>query len=173
MGKRKSSSKPMGPKKKDPLPTTFACLFCNHENSVSVKLDKKAGVGHLDCRVCGQKFQCAVNCTAPATTTVFNTGRIVLLTLRQIYPLRLTFMANGLTRPMLSPRKTTRSPATVAHLEEDLDEATEQRSKRTTTTNTEMMIIKRFFYAPCNNTKICYVLYSKSPFLPLATRYDI
>ncbi|VZI11578.1 unnamed protein product [Fusarium fujikuroi] len=81
MGKRKSSSKPMGPKKvrlpsrslggpgafaltliqKDPLPTTFACLFCNHENSVSVKLDKKAGVGQLDCRVCGQKFQCAVN----------------------------------------------------------------------------------------------------------------
>ncbi|KAM0558392.1 hypothetical protein ACHAPJ_004582 [Fusarium lateritium] len=61
MGKRKSSSKPMGPKKKEPLPTTFACLFCNHENSVSVKLDKKAGVGQLDCRVCGQKFQCAVN----------------------------------------------------------------------------------------------------------------
>ncbi|KAH7263868.1 hypothetical protein FSOLCH5_010606 [Fusarium solani] len=61
MGKRKSSKKPMGPKKSDPLPTTFACLFCNHENSVSVKLDKKAGVGQLDCRICGQKFQCAVN----------------------------------------------------------------------------------------------------------------
>ncbi|KAF4974008.1 hypothetical protein FZEAL_9052 [Fusarium zealandicum] len=61
MGKRKSSSKPMGPKKREPLPTTFACLFCNHESSVSVKLDKKAGVGQLDCRVCGQKFQCAVN----------------------------------------------------------------------------------------------------------------
>ncbi|KAJ3529008.1 hypothetical protein NM208_g9951 [Fusarium decemcellulare] len=61
MGKRKSSSKPMGPKKRDPLPTTFACLFCNHESSVSVKLDKKAGVGQLDCRICGQKFQCAVN----------------------------------------------------------------------------------------------------------------
>ncbi|CAM1508532.1 Fc.00g053800.m01.CDS01 [Cosmosporella sp. VM-42] len=61
MGKRKSSSKPMGPKKRAPLPTTFTCLFCNHENSVTVKLDKKAGVGQLDCRVCGQKFQCAVN----------------------------------------------------------------------------------------------------------------
>ena len=46
----------------DPLPTTFTCLFCNHENSVTVKLDKKAGVGQLDCRICGQKFQCAVNC---------------------------------------------------------------------------------------------------------------
>jgi len=28
---------------------------------VTVKLDKKAGVGQLDCRICGQKFQCAVN----------------------------------------------------------------------------------------------------------------
>ncbi|KAJ3498707.1 hypothetical protein NLG97_g913 [Lecanicillium saksenae] len=61
MGKRKSSSKPMGPKKADPLPTTFTCLFCNHEKSVTVKLDRKAGVGQLDCRICGQKFQCAVN----------------------------------------------------------------------------------------------------------------
>ncbi|KAF7562568.1 hypothetical protein G7046_g1550 [Stylonectria norvegica] len=62
MGKRKkASSKPMGPKRSDPLPTTFTCLFCNHENSVTVKLDKKAGVGQLDCRICGQKFQCAVN----------------------------------------------------------------------------------------------------------------
>jgi len=61
MGKRKSSSKPQGPKKRDPLPTTFTCLFCNHEKSVEVKLDKKAGCGWLDCRVCGQKFQCAIN----------------------------------------------------------------------------------------------------------------
>ncbi|PNY24498.1 Transcription elongation factor 1 [Tolypocladium capitatum] len=63
MGKRKKSSrKPMGPKRADPLPSTFTCLFCNHEKSVTVKLDRKAGVGQLDCRVCGQKFQCAVNC---------------------------------------------------------------------------------------------------------------
>lgn len=62
MGKRKKSSrKPVGPKKTDPLPTTFTCLFCNHEKSVTVKLDRKAGVGQLDCRICGQKFQCAVN----------------------------------------------------------------------------------------------------------------
>ncbi|KAF9869446.1 hypothetical protein CkaCkLH20_13043 [Colletotrichum karsti] len=61
MGKRKSSSKPQGPKKKDPLPTKFTCLFCNHEDSVVVKLDKKAGVGSLDCRVCGQMFQCSIN----------------------------------------------------------------------------------------------------------------
>jgi len=62
MGKRKKSSrKPQGPKKTDPLPTTFTCLFCNHERSVSVKLDRKAGVGELTCIVCGQKFQCGIN----------------------------------------------------------------------------------------------------------------
>ncbi|KAH6626355.1 hypothetical protein B0J18DRAFT_138979 [Chaetomium sp. MPI-SDFR-AT-0129] len=61
MGKRKSSSKPQGPKRRDPLPTVFTCLFCNHEKSVEVKLDKKAGCGWLDCKVCGQKFQCGIN----------------------------------------------------------------------------------------------------------------
>ncbi|KAL2140611.1 hypothetical protein VTI28DRAFT_3575 [Corynascus sepedonium] len=61
MGKRKSSRKPQGPKRRDPLPTTFTCLFCNHEKSIEVKLDKKAGCGWLDCKVCGQKFQCSIN----------------------------------------------------------------------------------------------------------------
>ncbi|KAK3685997.1 hypothetical protein B0T22DRAFT_467012 [Podospora appendiculata] len=62
MGKRKKSSrKPQGPKRNDPLPTVFTCLFCNHEKSVMVKLDKKAGVGTLDCKTCGQKFQCGIN----------------------------------------------------------------------------------------------------------------
>jgi transcription elongation factor Elf1 len=61
MGKRKKASKPQGPKKAEPLPTTFTCLFCNHEKAVTVKIDKKAGVGELDCKVCGQKFQCGIN----------------------------------------------------------------------------------------------------------------
>jgi transcription elongation factor Elf1 len=82
-GKRKKSSrKPQGPKKvsriyeayittprdgtdssqKEPLPTTFACLFCNHEASVTVKMDRKAGTGELSCKVCGQKFQTGINC---------------------------------------------------------------------------------------------------------------
>lgn len=61
MGKRKSSSKPQGPKKREPLATTFTCLFCNHEKSVSVKVDKKAGVGMLNCAVCAQSFQCGAN----------------------------------------------------------------------------------------------------------------
>ncbi|KAL8723428.1 MAG: hypothetical protein Q9225_000259 [Loekoesia sp. 1 TL-2023] len=62
MGKRKKSSrKPQAKKKKDPLPSTFPCLFCNHENSVSVKMDKKAGIGELLCKVCGQQFQTGIN----------------------------------------------------------------------------------------------------------------
>ncbi|KAL8801704.1 MAG: hypothetical protein Q9200_006860, partial [Gallowayella weberi] len=61
-GKRKKSSrKPQGKKKKDPLPSTFPCLFCNHESSVSTKLDRKAGTGELSCKACGQQFQTAVN----------------------------------------------------------------------------------------------------------------
>ncbi|KAL5614198.1 hypothetical protein BROUX41_000037 [Berkeleyomyces rouxiae] len=61
MGKRKSSSKPQGPKKSDPLPTTFLCLFCNHEDAVTVKINRRGGVGNLNCNICGQTFQCAIN----------------------------------------------------------------------------------------------------------------
>ncbi|KAI5209032.1 hypothetical protein E4T39_00996 [Aureobasidium subglaciale] len=61
MGKRKSASKPEGKKKRETLATTFQCLFCNHENSVSVKIDKKASTGELTCKVCGQTFQTVTN----------------------------------------------------------------------------------------------------------------
>lgn len=37
MGKRKSSSKPVT-KQKVKLDTTFDCLFCNHEKSITVKM---------------------------------------------------------------------------------------------------------------------------------------
>jgi transcription elongation factor Elf1 len=36
-------------------------LFCNHEKAITVKLDKKAGVGNLHCKVCGQRFQTGIN----------------------------------------------------------------------------------------------------------------
>ncbi|KAH6658380.1 transcription elongation factor 1 [Truncatella angustata] len=61
MGKRKSSSKPPPKKARATLATTFTCLFCNHEKSVTVKVDKKAGVGTLNCNVCAQNFQCGAN----------------------------------------------------------------------------------------------------------------
>jgi transcription elongation factor Elf1 len=46
---------------REPLATTFTCLFCNHEKAVQVKLDKKAAVGDLWCKVCGQKWQTSIN----------------------------------------------------------------------------------------------------------------
>jgi len=61
MGKRKKAAKPQGPKKKEPLSTTFSCLFCNHEKSITCKLDKKASVGTLSCKVCAQTFQTDIN----------------------------------------------------------------------------------------------------------------
>ncbi|KAK0663999.1 putative transcription elongation factor 1 [Cercophora samala] len=62
MGKRKKATrKPTGPRRNEPLPSVFTCLFCNHEKAVSIKVDKKAGVGSLDCKICGQHFQCGIN----------------------------------------------------------------------------------------------------------------
>ncbi|KIO26255.1 hypothetical protein M407DRAFT_202820 [Tulasnella calospora MUT 4182] len=61
MGKRKSSKKPQGPKRRAVLDTTFTCLYCHHENAITCKLDKKESVGHLNCKICGQSFQCAIH----------------------------------------------------------------------------------------------------------------
>lgn len=47
---------------REPLATSFQCLFCNHENAVTVKLDKKSSTGDLSCKVCGQTFQTGINC---------------------------------------------------------------------------------------------------------------
>jgi transcription elongation factor Elf1 len=53
---------------REPLATVFKCVFCNHETSVSVKIDKKMGVGNLSCKSCGQSFQTSTNCTIYALT---------------------------------------------------------------------------------------------------------
>ncbi|KAE9396082.1 hypothetical protein BT96DRAFT_958338 [Gymnopus androsaceus JB14] len=48
MGKRKKSSRKPGPAKmKVPLDTTFTCLFCHHEKSVTVRIDRKEGFAQL------------------------------------------------------------------------------------------------------------------------------
>ncbi|KAF8628316.1 hypothetical protein AX15_003863 [Amanita polypyramis BW_CC] len=62
MGKRKKSSRKPGPaRQKVPLDTAFTCLFCHHDKSVSVRLDRKEGVAQLVCRVCDQRYQSKVN----------------------------------------------------------------------------------------------------------------
>lgn len=42
---------------REPLATSFKCVFCNNETSVTVQLDKKNHIGTLNCRQCGQSFQ--------------------------------------------------------------------------------------------------------------------
>ncbi|KAG9318496.1 transcription elongation factor Elf1 like-domain-containing protein [Chiua virens] len=65
MGKRKKSSrKPAAAsaaRRRTPLDTAFTCLFCNHDKSVSVRLDRKEGIAQLVCRICDQRFQSKVN----------------------------------------------------------------------------------------------------------------
>ncbi|KIK57804.1 hypothetical protein GYMLUDRAFT_172086 [Collybiopsis luxurians FD-317 M1] len=62
MGKRKKSSrKPAPARVKVPLDTSFTCLFCHHEKSVTVRIDRKEGVAQLVCRVCDQRYQSKVN----------------------------------------------------------------------------------------------------------------
>ncbi|CAB4252385.1 similar to Saccharomyces cerevisiae YKL160W ELF1 Transcription elongation factor that contains a conserved zinc finger domain [Maudiozyma barnettii] len=61
MGKRKKSSRGPAKKQVQKLDTKFNCLFCNHENSVSCKLDKRNSIGSLNCKICGQSFQTRIN----------------------------------------------------------------------------------------------------------------
>ncbi|KIJ17422.1 hypothetical protein PAXINDRAFT_175877 [Paxillus involutus ATCC 200175] len=65
MGKRKKSSrKPAAAsaaRRREPLDTAFTCLFCHHDKSVTVRLDRKEGVAQLVCRVCDQRYQSKVN----------------------------------------------------------------------------------------------------------------
>ncbi|KAI5365244.1 Putative transcription elongation factor 1 [Septoria linicola] len=61
MGKRKAAKREGPKKKREALATSFKCVFCNHETSVSVKIDKKIGVGNLSCKSCGQSFQTSTN----------------------------------------------------------------------------------------------------------------
>ncbi|KAJ7109399.1 transcription elongation factor Elf1 like-domain-containing protein [Mycena epipterygia] len=62
MGKRKKAAKkPQQSRQKVPLDTAFTCLFCHHDKSVTVRLDRKEGVAQLACRVCDQRYQSKVN----------------------------------------------------------------------------------------------------------------
>lgn len=66
MGKRKKSSRQPAKKLVQKLDTAFNCLFCNHERSVSVMMDKKNNIGSLHCKICGQTFQTRINALSQA-----------------------------------------------------------------------------------------------------------
>ena len=56
MGKRKSrklQTKAAAPK----CDTVFDCPYCSHRQTIEVKLERKAGLGKLHCRICGYKYQ--------------------------------------------------------------------------------------------------------------------
>ncbi|GAQ77872.1 hypothetical protein KFL_000050090 [Klebsormidium nitens] len=60
MGKRSSAKPP--PKAVQPkVPTTFRCPFCNHDQSVDCRLDKKSGTGELRCRICDEHYRVRIN----------------------------------------------------------------------------------------------------------------
>lgn len=46
------------------IETTFTCLFCHHDKSVTVRLDRKEGIAQLFCKVCDQRYQSKVNRTS-------------------------------------------------------------------------------------------------------------
>ncbi|WPH00726.1 Hypothetical protein R9X50_00355600 [Acrodontium crateriforme] len=57
MGKRKAAKKPVAKKAREGLATSFKCVFCNNETSVTTKIDKKSSLASLSCRDCGQTYQ--------------------------------------------------------------------------------------------------------------------
>ncbi|KAJ3559111.1 hypothetical protein NM688_g533 [Phlebia brevispora] len=66
MGKRKKSTrKPQGPKKREPLETAFTCLFCHHDKSVTVRMDRKEGIAQLFCKLTKSNDQSIPDLTEP------------------------------------------------------------------------------------------------------------
>lgn len=60
MGKRASKRKP-AKKQRQLLQRVFNCIFCAHENSIDIEVDKSEKVGYLHCKVCGVTFECPVH----------------------------------------------------------------------------------------------------------------
>lgn len=46
---------------KRPTDTNFTCLFCHHDKSVSVRINRKEGMAQLLCKVCDQRYQSKAN----------------------------------------------------------------------------------------------------------------
>ena len=61
MGKRKSAAKPMPKRKPEKLATVFSCPFCNHDNSVECRMNRKAQIGEASCRICQEKFSTPID----------------------------------------------------------------------------------------------------------------
>lgn len=61
MGRRKSRAKPPQPKKREGVPKTFDCPFCNHEKAVECQIDKTRKMGVLRCTVCTADYKSTID----------------------------------------------------------------------------------------------------------------
>jgi transcription elongation factor Elf1 len=61
MGKRKSAAKPAPKRGQEKLATVFGCPFCNHDNSVECRMDRKNQIGEASCRICLEKFSTPID----------------------------------------------------------------------------------------------------------------
>ncbi len=48
-------------KKAASVPRVFKCIFCNGEETVTVRMDAAAGLADLSCRLCGEAFQTRIH----------------------------------------------------------------------------------------------------------------
>mmetsp|Transcript_33141 Transcript_33141/g.50683 ORF Transcript_33141/g.50683 Transcript_33141/m.50683 type:complete len:167 (+) Transcript_33141:149-649(+) len=58
---RRAKKAPVQTKKKITLAKRFKCPFCANENVVECKMDRRAGVGSLACRLCGASYQMPIH----------------------------------------------------------------------------------------------------------------
>lgn len=61
MGRRKKAAKKAVKKAKKVVATVFKCLFCNHDEAVSCKMDDASMTGTLKCRVCDSQYRSTIN----------------------------------------------------------------------------------------------------------------
>jgi len=61
MGRRKKAAKKIVKKKKYVVATVFKCIFCNHNEAVSCRLNHNTMVGELNCRVCDAHFEMRIH----------------------------------------------------------------------------------------------------------------
>ncbi|CAN6172679.1 unnamed protein product [Urochloa humidicola] len=61
MGKRKSRTSKVAPRKPAKLEKEFTCPFCNHPNAVECRIDLKERFAMASCRICSEKYFTSVN----------------------------------------------------------------------------------------------------------------
>jgi transcription elongation factor Elf1 len=61
MGRRKKAQKKVKKKVKVEVATSFKCLFCNTDKSVSCKMSFTSMVGSLHCRICDVSYETQIH----------------------------------------------------------------------------------------------------------------